>query len=355
MKVKLSLRLVYLALLAIFVIVFVVSAEMSYHTPYSGRAYVERGVAPVFSRVSGTIEEIYHHNGDIVHKGEPLFRLDNRNYRAEIERLQASYETTGNKLKSLDCQLNEEEENRRKQEMKLEKYRTDLERDRKLLGKQAVAAKSFEDTQLQYDVALRELAALRQHIESLRRERGATGTENSELKQLRAELEIAQNNIQDTIIRAQVDGLLSYHQLYCGQMVMTSEKYAVIHELGPLTVNADLMEKSVGKLKSGQEALVTFDAIPGQVFHARMRGMVRELRSGYVAPNELHQIEDDSRWIRAVGRNRIQIEIDEKVPQNLMLISGSKAAVTLCDPSHPILNFLARTWIVAVSWSNFIY
>ena len=355
MKMKLSLRWIYLILLILFVVVFAVAVSMSYHVPYSGRAYVECGMAPVYSKVAGEIEEIYRKDGDHVEKGDPLFKIDDRNYRAEVERLEASYETTWNRLAALDLQIGEEQENRVRLEKTLRKNTMDYRRDTQLLAKKIISVKDFETTQLNYDIAVQELAALRRHIESLKLERGAPGKENSELKTLAAQLEIARNNLSDTVVRAPLSDILSCHQLYRGQTIVTNEKYCIIHCQDDITVNADMMEKSVSRLQPGQNALIVFDALPGRIYHGTLKGIVRELRSGYVAPNEFHQIEEDTRWIRSVGRNRIQLRLTESLPQGMFLVSGAKAAVTLLDERHPLLNWLAIRWIRLISLLNYIY
>ena len=355
MRMKLSLRVIYLGCLDLFVVVLLLTVGTANYAPYSGRAYVEYGEAPVFSKVSAVIEELYCRDGQQVEKGDPLFRLDDRNFRAEVERLEALYETTVNKLAALDCQIAEQEEDIRRQEKTCEKCRIDFERDRTLLDKQAVAAKTFENSRLQFDIAAGELAAMRSRLNALKRQRGRAGDDNSELKQLRAELAVARNRLDDTVIRAPIAGLLSCHQLHYGQMILTAERYAVIHETGNLTINADLMEKSVGRLQIGQKALVAFDAIPGRVFQASLKGVVRELRSGYVAPNEFHEIAEDTRWIRTVGRNRIQLSLEEPMPPEVLLTSGSKAAVSLQNPAHAVFSGLSNAWIRLISVCNYLY
>lgn len=355
MKMKLSLRLIYLGLLVLFILCFALASGMAYYTPYSGRAYVEYGVAPVSGKVAGTIEEVLCHDGERVEKGAPLFRLDDRNFRAEVSRLEALYETTANRLEALDLQIREAEEKIRRQEKTVEKCRIDFERDRTLVAKKAISPKAFEESQLSYDVAAAELSAMKRGAEAQKRERGAAGAANSELRGLEAELNVARNQLEDTVIRAPISGLLSCHQLYRGQMVQLNEHYAIIQETENLAVNADLMEKSVRNLHRGQQALVAFDAIPGRVFRMRVDGVVRELRSGYVAPTELHQIEEDTRWIRTVGRTRVRFVPAEPLPENAFLSSGSKAAVALENNSHRILSSLSSAWIRLISGFNFVY
>ncbi len=355
MKVRLSLRLIYLILLILFFTVFFLAVGMASYAPYSGRAYVEYGMAPVYSKVAGTIESVDCRDGEPVKAGDPLFRLDTRNYNAEVRRLEALYETTRNKLEALDGSIREEEQNIREEEQKLSQRKTDLERDRLLQEKGAVSRKSFEDSKLQYDTEQSVVAAHRSHLESLVRQRGTPGDGNSELRQLRAELEIARNNLRDATVRAPISGVVSCHQLYAGQAVVTNEKYAVIHDASHLVINADMMEKSAGRLRPGRPALVVFDAIPGRVFAATLKGTVRELSSGYVAPNELHRIEEDTRWIRAVGRTRVQLELTESIPAEAVLCTGSRAAVAVANPSHPFFSSLSRSWIRLIGWLNYVY
>ena len=86
-----------------------------------------------------------------------------------------------------------------------------------------------------------------------------------------------------------------------------------------------------------------------------MKGFVRELKSGYVAPNNFHEIDEDKRWIRSVGRNRVQILLTEPLPEGTVIVSGARAAVTLLGNSNRFLDMMAKGWIRAISVINYVY
>ncbi len=355
MKTKWWNRVSYFAALLAFVIFLCVGVLMAHHTPYSGRAYVEIGVVPVYSKVAGVIEEIYVLPDRPIKRNDPIFKLDDRNYAAEVQRLEALLAYTSKQLQALDAQIVSAEEEERKAENIRQQAQIDLERDTRLFSAKVVAARTLEESKLAFRNAQQDLLAAQARTATLRSQRGNPAEESCEEKQLQAELAVARNNRNDTVIRAPEEGLLDYHQLYRGQAVNTQEHYAVIHDTGKLRVNVDLLEKSAGALKIGQPALVTFDMLPNRLFRARISGFVRLVQSKYTGPTQLNEIDEDTRWIRSAGRIRVQLQLEDAPPEEITLTTGSKAATAFLSPASPNLSMLNRLWIELVAFCNYIY
>lgn len=352
---RLSLRWIYAGLFALFLTIFALTASVACYTPYSGRAYLERGIAPVFSQLNGNISEIYCADGDSVCVGTPIFKLDDTLYLAETARLEALYTTTENHLLSMDYQIEELIEKWKKSKQEVDQYRSDLIRDHRLWEQKIIAKTVVEADRLKYDSAVQDCAMLEKQIRSLQLSRGIPGENNSELCELRAELAVARKNLAETVVRAPIAGTVNYHQLYRGQAVVQSECYAMIDDSSKLIVNVDLMEKSVATLQTGQSALIAFDAIPGRVFHGRIDRFIQTLSSGYTGPNTLHAIVEDTRWIRAVGRNRVQLTLSESLPEGVPLATGAKASVSILNENFPHLSAVSSHWMTMVGWLNYVY
>lgn len=350
-----DLKITYYILLIVFILTFITSALLAYYTPYSGRGFVEYHLYPIYSKIGGEIEEIYVVDGQQVEKNSRLFKLDNTKLKLDIEELKFKYRNEENRLSALDYKILEARKEVLKVQEKLENAKINYFRYRELYIDDLVAKVEYERYELAYETAQRELEIAGLSVTSLEKERGKTSTENEILKSLEARIKKAEKDLRDTVVRAPFTGELSVHQLYRGQMVNGSKSYGYIYNRKDLSVYVDYMEKSLTNLKNGQEAMVVFDAIPGKIFKGHIEKSTSLLKSGYTSPENLQDIKEDTRWIRTTGRGRIKIIMDERLPSEANISSGSKVAVSIENKKHPVLSSISHLWMKAVSVINYIY
>ncbi len=350
-----DLKIAYYILFFLFILTFIISALLAYYTPYSGRGFVEYKLYPIYSKIGGEIEEIYIHDGQEVVEGTPLFKLDNTKLQLNIEELKYKYRDEENRLSALDYRILEARKEVLKTKEKLEKARVNYLRYRELYIDDLVAKAEYEEYELAHDTAKRELEIAKLSVVSLKRERGKTSTENEVLKSLEARIKKAEKDLGDTVVKAPVEGEISIHQLYKGQAVNSSKSYGYVYNRDDMNVYVDYMEKSLINLKNGQKTLVAFDAIPGKVFRGHVVRATNHLKSGYTSPEALQEIKENTRWIRTTGRGRVRIVVDDLLPEEANISSGSKVAVGVIDDRHRLLSGITHLWMKVVSTINFIY
>ncbi len=350
-----DLKITYYILLLLFIVTFIVSALLAYYTPYSGRGFVEYQLYPIYSRIGGEIEEIYVEDGQRVEEGSPLFKLDNTKLQLDIEELRYKYRDEENRLSALDYRILEARKEVLKSREKLENARVNYLRYRELYIDDLVAKAEYEGYELAYDTAKREFEIAELSVVSLKKERGRSSTENEVLKSLEARIKRSEKDLGDTVVRAPARGEVSVHQLYKGQIVSGNKSYGYVFNRKDLSIYVDYMEKSLINLKNGQEAMVVFDAIPGKIFRGHVERTTNHLKSGYTSPETLQEIKEDTRWIRTTGRARVRVIIDDLLPSQANISSGSKVAVGVVDREHGILSWVTGLWMKAVSAINYIY
>ena len=350
-----DLKITYYILLVLFIVTFITSALLAYYTPYSGRGFVEYQLYPIYSKIGGEIEEIYVEDGQEVEEGTSLFKLDNTKLQLDIEELRYRYRDEENRLSALDYRILEARKEVLKSREKLENAKINYLRYRELYMDDLVAKAEYEGYELAYDTAKREFEIAELSVVSLKKERGRSSTENEVLKSLEARIKKAEKDLRDTVVRAPARGEVSIHQLYKGQVVSGNKSYGYIYNRKELNIYVDYMEKSLINLKNGREAMVVFDAIPGKIFRGHVVRSTTLLKSGYTSPETLQDIKEDTRWIRTTGRGRVRIIIDDILPTEANISSGSKVAVSVVDREHRILSGLTHLWMKIVSAINFIY
>ena len=345
----------YYLILLTFIILFIITAMISYYAPYSGRGFVENTLYPVYSKLNGQIEEVYVKDGEYVKKGTAIFKLDDTQIKFNIENLRFQYKNEENQLASLDYKILEAEKIVLKNKLNLQNTKDKNLRYSKLYIYDDISKEKYEEVKLNYEIAKKDLEISKFYLSALIKERGKNNSENEILKSLEAQIESSQKDLKDSVIRAAYSGNIYLDQLYKGQVVNSNQSYGYIYEKENLVIYVDIMEKGVINLKNDQRALIVFDAIPGKIYEGKVKRINSLLESGYTAPGQLQSIEEDIRWIRTTGRSRVKIILEDGQVSEPNIASGSKLAVCIQNEAHPIISFIAHLWLKCVAYLNFIY
>jgi len=177
----------------------------------------------VKSEISGRITSIAVEEGDPVERDQVLLELDPT---------------------SLQTRVNEAERSLEAEQLRLDKAKRNYQRLKELYAKEFVGEQEFLDAETDF-----ELAEL-----------------NLEIAQTR--LEEAQEDLSKTTIVAPHDGIVTLLDVVEGQVisgatsVSNGTELITIAQLGELYMEANINEVDVERLNLGQEARLSFDAIP---------------------------------------------------------------------------------------------
>jgi HlyD family secretion protein len=231
----------------------------------------------VAAKVIGRVEWIGVEQGDLVQQGQVIVRLEDNEYRAQLQ------QAKGN-LANLEAKLSEATNGSRPEEVAvadanmanaqadLEDARLTLERTRKLHDAKVVARQILDDAQAKYDGAaarvnsltrtldLAKLGPRQEQIDALR----------GQVIQARGTVDYAQTQLDDTIIKAPVTGTILERAVEKGEFVTTSfvgdkgaKGYvASLADLNDLQVELDIAQNDFAKLHAKQKGVVTVDAFP---------------------------------------------------------------------------------------------
>ncbi len=170
----------------------------------------------VGTQVSGMLQEIYVDFNDVVKKGQIIARIDPREWQARFEQAEAIY-----------ILANRNHEN-----------------NKKLIEKNFVSPAAFDQTLSAY-------------------------------KSAKAALAMAKKALDDTVIRAPVDGVVVKRSVERGQTVAASlqapELFIIAQDLSDMQVETAIDESDVGRITEGMTASFTVDAFPGRVFQSKVK------------------------------------------------------------------------------------
>jgi HlyD family secretion protein len=240
------------------------------------------------SKVIGKVAWIGVDKGDPVKRGQVIVRLEDDEYRAQLE------EAKGN-LANLQARLAELEHGSRPQEIAqalanlnsakadLENAKVSLARTRTLVAQSVMSKQNLDDAQARYDSALAKANSLQKAYDLVR-----IGPRQEEIDAMRGQVEqargtvaYAQTNLANTVIRAPVTGTILERAVEIGEFVTTSfvgdrgaKGYVVsLADLNDLEVELDISQNDFAKLHMGQKGVVTTDAFPDRKYD----GFIREI------------------------------------------------------------------------------
>ncbi len=232
----------------------------------------------VASKVIGRVAWIGVEKGDRVRKGDVLVRLEDEEYRAQLQQAQGALLNLQARLAELENGSRPEEvaaalANVQQAKAELENARITLERTRQL-HKEGVFPKSqLDDAEAQYRSREARVNSLQKTYELVRigPRKEMIDAMRGQIEQAKGAVAFATTQLENTVIRAPVTGTILQRNVEQGEFVTTgfvgdrgAKGYVVsLADLNDLEVELDISQSDFNKLSGpDQKANVTVDAYP---------------------------------------------------------------------------------------------
>ena len=281
-------RLKWLAYAAIGGVIAFAGARYGYEYWSVGRfiestddAYAGGNVTPISPHVAGFVSQILVGDNQYVRAGQPLIRLDDRDFRAAADRAAAI-------VKAREATLESLERKQTMQETAIRQAKADLD------AKQAQATFAKEDDQRYRDLA-QTAAGSRQNAEraaalNLAAEASVASSEagldaakqqltvldadiavaRADVAQAEADRHTAELNLGYTEIRSPIDGYVGNRAAEIGAYVASGAYLVTIIPAHDLWVDANFKESQLEHMTPGEAASVVADVLPDHVFHGHV-------------------------------------------------------------------------------------
>lgn len=329
---------------------------MNYNHPYTSLAQKAVIAIPVTPQVTGIVTEVTDKQNMRIKKGDMLFRLDQTLFRARVDRLNADLVTAIHNIQVLRGQLEEALANTT--HVSAERDRLFKNYQRYLSGSKArvnpFSERDIDDARqnfLAQDALVKGSIAEQTQIKS--QLDSVVSGEQSQIVSLRAQLAEAQYNLEQTIIRAPSNG-------YVTQVLIRPGSFASSLPLRPVMifipeqkrqVIAQFRQNSLLRLTAGDEAEVVFNALPGQVFRARLLRIIPVVSGGtYQAQGTLQSLTIDpgSDGVLAV----VELDPDALVDS---LPDGIFAQVAVYSDHFSHVSVMRKVLLRMTSWVHYLY
>lgn len=342
------LRKVALIIVLVATFLFVLSIFMERRTPSSSQAQVQAYVVGIASEVAGRVVEVNVTDNSRVEPDQVLFRIDPSRYQIAVAEAEAALAQVGQTIgastatvDSVQAQLVEARTNR--------DNLGDIAARADTLWKRGVYAKAqYDEAKSEFDQAEASVKAAEAELVRAQEELGPAGNDNPQLKEALAALERTQLDLLRTTVRAPSAGVVTNLQLSIGKVVSVGQAAMTFIDIGTVWIAAAFKENSLEKVAVNNSAEVLFDALPGQLFSAKVESVGLGVSQSNTDPNTgLPTIREDSGWIREPQLFPVRLILDDPRPKGVRY--GSQATVVIYTGDNPVTNAWGYFWIRVLS------
>ncbi len=309
-------------------------------------AYVAADSVTVAPRVAGYLQAVPVRDNQVVRAGDVLARIDDRDFRAALAQAAAEVAEGRASLLAVDAQATEQRQSIVQAQADVDGDEAKLrfaatERDRAAtLSTSGVGSReaqqrtgaAFDEDEADLRHALAALAVARAKIQTLEAE-GAYAT--GAIAKAQADVDRARINLDDTVLRAPVDGVVGDRSARAGNYVQPGLGLLTVVPMGQgLYVTANFKETQLGRMRPGQAVAVTVDAFPDHPF----RGVIDGFSPGTGAQFALLPPENATgNFTKIVQRVpvRVRLEPDEALRLLRAGLSVEASVDTRGTPARP--------------------
>ncbi|MCX8475335.1 MAG: efflux RND transporter periplasmic adaptor subunit [Sphingomonas sp.] len=285
----------------------------------------------------GRVEKMLVEDGATVAQGQPIALLSNAELQLSTLARQTEVEQQINNMRSQELSLAQTRlANERAvlaAETAYDKARRQYDREKPLAEKGFVSGKQFADTQADYALSQRNLAALKRSQATDERLQGSQLSQQAAAAQsMQSGLAIARANLDALQLRAPVAGQLSGFSVQVGQSLQRGERVGQIDSPGRNKLIAGVDEFYLGRVQLQQRASLDFG---GKRYDAKVTKIYPQVQNG--------QFQVDLQFVGAE-------------PANIQRGQTMQARLTLGDPAPALLvpngafyNETGGNWIFVVT------
>ena len=238
----------------------------------------------VGSQVSGLIKEIRADFNSAVKQNQVIARLDPESFESRVMQAEADLKAAESATEVARGNLAVRQAEVNKAQIALDEALRNLERNRSLIAQGSLSTAELDTAQSATDTA-------REQLRLAKADAGVAtaqvGNAQAQAGQRRAALNQARIELERTVIRSPVDGVVISRNVDVGQTVAASFQapvlFTIARDLRQMEVNVAVDEADVGRVQTGQKMRFTVDAFPGERVMATLDNPDLKLLPGMTA------------------------------------------------------------------------
>jgi membrane fusion protein, multidrug efflux system len=291
-------------------------------------AYLRAAEVAISANVAGRVSEVDVRENQRVHRGQVLFRLDDRPFRIAVEAARARLQGARLQVESMKADYRQRLAGLGSAQSALAYAQREYRRESRLLVSGIASQSQVDKALLARNEAQQSVAAARQQITAtvarLGGEPDVAVNTHPLVEQAQAVLDRALLNLSYATISAPADGIVTgVEHVQAGSYLPAATPAFVLVSTHDVWVEADFKEDQLAHMRPGDSATVKIDAYPGHTFRAVVASITPGTGSQFsVLPPE----NATGNWVKVVQRLDVRLRLEGSLPA---VRSGLSAAVTV--------------------------
>jgi len=322
--------------------------------PSTDNARVKGYVVPIKPQVSGQVLDILVQPNQPVEEGEVLAKLNPADYEIAVKQAEQNLEIAGQNVGAQTAVIASSQARLTSANVELENVKLQSSRILEMAERGVVSQSDADKARASLATARANVVNAQADLEKSKRQLGADGEENSQIKAALLALEQAQINLERTVIRAPTVGGVSNFSLSEGFYASAGQPMMTFVSTESIWIEAYFRENSLGNIKAGDEVEVALDFAPGQVLKGKVTSVDWGVDWGQNdQAGKLAQANNQTGWLRQTQMLPISIEFDHSQATGLLRIGG-QADVIVYSSDNFIFNTIGKLWIRFVSLMSYV-
>ena len=302
-------------------------------------AYVNGNIVQITPQVSGTVITIGADDGDLVHAGDVLVKLDPADADVALQQARANLANTVRKVRGLYSNVSGAQAEVAVRKVAVDKAQADYNRRRDLAKSGAISAEELSHALDALTTAQSALTTAQQQFQTNKVLVDDTVVaSHPDVQVAAAHLRAAYLDDVRTALVAPVDGYIAKRSVQLGQRVAPGAPLMAVVPLHGVWVDANFKETQLNNMRIGQPVEIRADVYGGSVSY---QGKVESLGVGTGSAFSLLPAQNATgNWIKIVQRVPVRVFFNDPKQLEahpLRIGLSTKVSVNLHDTSGPLL------------------
>ncbi len=306
-------------------------------------AYVQSDITVISPKIEGYIKEVRVEENQPVAAGQVLIVVDDRDFAAKVAQAEAAVATQeaivatySSRLGSQQAMIEQASATVQSTEADLHRAQLDYKRYTALVTSDFASRQRFETADADSRKAEAALGKTRAALVAEQSQLAVLGSQKREeearLLQARAGLQLAKNDLDNTVIRAPVAGIVGNRAGRAGQYVKPGTQLLSLVPLPHVYVTANFKETQLTHMRPGQSAEISVDAYPDQPLTGRIESFAPASGAQF---SLLPPDNATGNFTKIVQRVPVRIALPAEGPLARLLRPGLSVTVTVDTRAEP--------------------
>ena len=235
-------------------------------------AYVQGDISAISPQIDGYVADVLVGDNQLVKAGDVLVRIEDRDFKARLDQANAALQTAQANLDTIHTQIAYQQTRVAQAQAQLEaasaegrRAQQQYDRYAKLVADKVISHQEFDDAEAtmvkgKADM-IRSAAAINEEQAQLVVIQAQLKEADAKINQNKAEAELAANELDKTVIRAPIDGVVGNRGVRVGHYVKSGTELLALVPTNVYVI-ANFKETQLTHMKPGQKVEIDVDAYP---------------------------------------------------------------------------------------------